>query len=117
MTNDAWFGDTLEPWQHLALAKFRAIEQRRYLIRSTNSGISAFVDPTGKVLAHTQPFVEAALAHPIAWMNGRTVYRLIGDVPWWLVAALSFAMALRRRNRLPPEEQSPNASHAERPAN
>jgi apolipoprotein N-acyltransferase len=97
MTNDAWFGNTLEPWQHLALAKFRAIEQRRFLIRSTNSGISAFVDPTGKMLSHTGPFVEAALAHPIAWLKMTTVYRIIGDFPWWLVTGLSFAGAFFRR--------------------
>lgn len=93
MTNDAWFGNTLEPWQHLALAKFRAIEQRRFLIRSTNSGISAFVDPTGKVLAHTGAFDAEAMAQPISWMTGKTVYRIIGDVPWWLVTIASFLAA------------------------
>ena len=96
MTNDAWFGNSLEPWQHLALAKFRAIEQRRYLIRSTNSGISAFVDPTGKVLAHTAAFEQAALARPIVWLTGTTVYRVIGDCPWWLVAVASFLAAFLR---------------------
>ncbi len=99
MTNDAWFGNTLEPWQHLALAKFRAIEQRRFLIRSTNSGISAFVDPTGKMLAHTGPFVEAGLAHKVAWLQGTTVYRIVGDLPWWLVTAVSVAGAFNRRKR------------------
>lgn len=97
MTNDAWFGDTLEPWQHLALAKFRAIEQRRFLIRSTNSGISAFVNPTGKVLAHTGAFEQAAMSQSISWMNGKTVYRVIGDAPWWLVTAASFCAAFVRR--------------------
>lgn len=97
MTNDAWFGNTLEPWQHLALAKFRAVEQRRFLIRSTNSGISAFVDPTGKVLSHTGPFVEAALAHEISWLKGTTAYRIIGDTPWWLVTGFSLAAAFRKR--------------------
>jgi len=100
MTNDAWFGNTLEPWQHVALAKFRAIEQRRFLIRSTNSGVSAFVDPTGKVLAHTRPFESAAMAQTISWMTGKTVYRVIGDIPWWLVTVASFAAAfIRRRSR------------------
>jgi apolipoprotein N-acyltransferase len=101
MTNDAWFGDSLEPWQHLALAKFRAIEQRRFLIRSTNSGISAFVDPTGKVLAHTGAFEQAAKAQTISWMTGKTVYRVIGDVPWWLVSAMSIAGAFVRRRPKP----------------
>ncbi len=97
MTNDAWFGNTLEPWQHLALAKFRAIEQRRFLIRSTNSGISAFVDPTGRVLAHSVPFEPAALTHTIAWLRGGTIYRAIGDIPWWIVTAASFLAAFRNR--------------------
>lgn len=97
MTNDAWFGDTLEPWQHLALAQFRAVEQRRYLIRSTNSGISAFVDPTGKVLAHTGAFEQTAMAHDVAWMTGKTIYRHVGDTPWFLVSLASFVAAFRRR--------------------
>lgn len=99
MTNDAWFGDTLEPWQHLALAKFRAIEQRRYLIRSTNSGVSAFVDPTGAVLSRTNTFVQTGLTHEVAWLKGGTVYRTIGDWPWLLASAASFALAFRRRKR------------------
>ena len=98
MTNDAWFGDTLEPWQHLALAQFRAVEQRRYLIRSTNSGISAFVDPTGEVVVRTEPFAQAAISHQIAYMNGRTVYRMIGDLPWWLVSIASLALAFWGRS-------------------
>jgi len=53
MTNDAWFGDTTEPWQHLALAKFRAIEHRRFLVRSTNSGVSAIIDPNGAIVEGT----------------------------------------------------------------
>ena len=105
MTNDAWFGDSLEPWQHLALAKFRAIEQRRYLIRSTNSGISAFVDPTGKVLAHSGSFELAAIARPIAWLNGKTVYRVIGDAPWWLVTVAGFLAAFFRRRPKPRAEK------------
>jgi apolipoprotein N-acyltransferase len=97
MTNDAWFGDTLEPWQHMALAQFRAIEQRRYLIRSTNSGISAFVDPTGKVVAHTGAFEQAAMARDVAWMHGKTVYRYLGDLPWLAVSIASAVLAFKRR--------------------
>jgi apolipoprotein N-acyltransferase len=106
MTNDAWFGDSLEPWQHLALAQFRAVEQRRYLIRSTNSGISAFVDPTGKVLANTGAFEQAALSHDVAWLQGKTVYRVIGDVPWWAACLASTILAFRRRRRTEPEAET-----------
>jgi apolipoprotein N-acyltransferase len=49
LTNDSWFGDSHEPLIHLALASFRAIETRRALIRSTNTGISALVDPVGRI--------------------------------------------------------------------
>ncbi len=52
ITNDAWFGDTAEPWEHLALAQLRAVEHRRYFVRGTNSGVSAVIDPVGRVVAH-----------------------------------------------------------------
>jgi apolipoprotein N-acyltransferase len=86
ITNDAWFGDTTEPWEHLALAKFRAIEHRRFLVRSTNSGVSAIVDPMGGVVSHTNTFVAEAQEGTVRWMRGTTVYEVVGDVPWWLLA-------------------------------
>jgi apolipoprotein N-acyltransferase len=97
MTNDAWFGDSTEPWIHLALAKFRTIEHRRYLIRSTNSGVSAFVDPVGRLLSHTSTFERAAISEEIAWLRPTTVFGVIGNAPWWLVSAAAVAMALFRR--------------------
>jgi apolipoprotein N-acyltransferase len=84
LTNDAWFGDTTEPWIHLALAKFRAIEHRRFFVRSTNSGVSAFIDPVGRVLATSETFKEQTLVHQIAWLHGRTVYEALGDYPYWI---------------------------------
>jgi apolipoprotein N-acyltransferase len=86
ITNDAWFGDTTEPWEHLALAKFRAIEHRRFLVRSTNSGVSAIVDPLGGVVSHTKTFVAEAQEGTVRWMRGTTVYEVVGDLPWWLLA-------------------------------
>ena len=70
LTNDAWFGDTTEPWIHLALATLRAVEHRRYFVRSTNSGVSAIIDPVGRVVSHTETFREAALVGEIAWLRG-----------------------------------------------
>lgn len=97
ITNDAWFGDSTEPWIHLALSKFRAIEQRRYLVRSTNSGVSAIVDPVGRVVAHTGTFRQEAARSQIAWMSGRTPYNLWGDAPWWLSTIAVVAMGFWRR--------------------
>ncbi|HWO14122.1 MAG TPA: apolipoprotein N-acyltransferase, partial [Polyangiaceae bacterium] len=98
ITNDAWYGDSTQPWIHLALATFRAIEHRRFFVRSTNSGVSAFIDPVGRVLAHTQTFEQAALSHEVAYLDpGRTPYELYGDAPWWACTALVAGLCLRPR--------------------
>jgi apolipoprotein N-acyltransferase len=96
MTNDAWFGDTEEPWEHLALSELRAVEHRRYLVRGTNSGVSAVVDPVGRVIASGGTFREEGLLATIHWMHGRTVYEIVGDWPW-LLCALAAAFASFRR--------------------
>jgi apolipoprotein N-acyltransferase len=98
ITNDAWFGDTTEPWEHLALAKFRAVEHRRYLVRGTNSGVSAIVDPLGGLVSNTKTFVQDAKVSEVRWMKGHTVYEMVGDLPWWLLA-LGIGFASFRRSR------------------
>ncbi len=102
ITNDAWFGDSTEPWEHLALAKFRAIEHRKYLIRSTNSGVSAIIDPVGRVLSNTETMKQETLLETVHWLSGgRTLYAMIGNLPWWIVALLASVGAfVRRRSRV-----------------
>jgi apolipoprotein N-acyltransferase len=104
MTNDAWFGDTSEPWQHLALAKFRAIEHRRFLVRSTNSGVSAVIDPNGSVLEGTvsTPFKAEQHDAVIRWLRGTTVYEVIGDVPYYLISIAIAVLAFRRKKGVEP---------------
>jgi apolipoprotein N-acyltransferase len=102
LTNDAWFGDTTEPWIHLALAKFRAIEHRRFFVRSTNSGVSAFIDPVGRVLSASHTFKEETLVHEIAWLRGRTLYELLGTRPYWLACVFSLYAAFSKRKRAVP---------------
>jgi apolipoprotein N-acyltransferase len=97
MTNDAWFGDTVEPWEHLALAQLRAVEHRRYLVRGTNSGVSAVVDPVGRVVAHSGTFRQEAIYAPIHWMRSHTVYERIGDWPWLLGSIALGIGAFRKR--------------------
>jgi apolipoprotein N-acyltransferase len=95
ITNDAWFGDSTEPWIHLALSKFRAIEQRRYLVRSTNSGVSAIIDPIGRVVRHSGTYRQEAIRAQVAWLDGRTPYRVIGDAAWWLITLAIAVMSFR----------------------
>ncbi|HEY3822590.1 MAG TPA: apolipoprotein N-acyltransferase [Polyangiaceae bacterium] len=99
MTNDAWFGDTVEPWEHLALAQLRAVEHRRYLVRGTNSGVSAIVDPVGRVVKHSGTFKEEGISAPIHWMRQKTVYERIGDWPW-LLASIALGVGAFRRRKL-----------------
>jgi apolipoprotein N-acyltransferase len=106
ITNDAWFGATTEPWEHLALAQLRAVEHRRFLVRSTNSGVSAVVDPVGRLVAHTevrdvqQGSADGAddLIATVRWMHtGKTVYEILGDSLYWLItAALAVAVFVRK---------------------
>jgi apolipoprotein N-acyltransferase len=99
LTNDAWFGDTTEPWIHLALAQMRAVEHRRYLVRATNSGLSAIVDPVGRVVAEGHTFREETVDAVAHWMTGvRTGYEVWGDVPWWIcTAAIGFMAFFHQR--------------------
>jgi apolipoprotein N-acyltransferase len=64
-------------------------------VRSTNSGVSAIIDPVGRVVAHTDTFHARALASTIAWLRGSTPYRVLGDVPFWLLSLLAAYAALR----------------------
>lgn len=97
ITNDAWFLDTTEPWIHFALAKLRSVEHRRYLVRATNSGVSGIVDATGAVTTHGGTFVAENIVGQARFMTGRTVYRQLGDKPWWVIALVMAGLCLVRR--------------------
>jgi len=99
LTNDAWFGDSSAAAAHLAFATFRAVEHRRYLVHAANSGISAFVDPTGKVTGETPLLQAATSVGTLRWMRASTLYERVGEVPWWCAAAIAFAMAFVPRGR------------------
>jgi apolipoprotein N-acyltransferase len=90
LTNDAWFGATSAPYQHLAMAVLRAVENRRPLIRAANTGISAFISPTGKIEARSPLFVEYTLirdVHPAS--SPLTFYTRFGDFFALLFCAIS----------------------------
>jgi len=99
MTIDTWFGDSIAPWEHLRLAQLRSVEHRRYLVRATNSGVSAIVDATGRITKQAGMFAEEAFIGEVKLMAPTTVYEVIGDVPFWIGAVVSFAIAFFRRPR------------------
>jgi len=79
ITNDAWYGRTSAPFQHFSMAVFRAVENRRALARAANTGISGFVGPTGKIIAASSIFEEAALTAEIPLMRISSLYTRFGD--------------------------------------
>ncbi len=89
LTNDSWYGNTVEPMEHLVLASFRSIEHRRALVRSTNTGISAIVDPVGRIVRRTDQWTKASLTGSIPLMQARTVYAMAGDWIGWVCAIIT----------------------------
>lgn len=80
ITNDAWFGTTSAPFQHLSLTAFRAVENRLYLVRAANTGVSAIIDPTGRVTARTGIFEKTFLTGPVKLHREGTFYTKYGDL-------------------------------------
>ncbi len=93
VSNDAWFGDSIAPHQHLEMARMRALETGRYLLRATNTGISAVIGPHGTILARSPQFEADALSARVVGREGATPYVRAGNVPVILgvLAALGVA--------------------------
>jgi apolipoprotein N-acyltransferase len=116
VTNDAWYGDTSEPWQHLALSVFRAVEARTDLVRAVNTGVSAFIDASGRVTSrsyavdpHLTPTPMTGHMDDMALMEGgHTFYARHGDVFGWTLTIatmllwIGWPLAIRLRNRRAP---------------
>jgi apolipoprotein N-acyltransferase len=99
ITNDGWYGTTSAPYQHMMMATFRAVEQGKYLVRSANTGISAIVDPRGRVLEHTELFEVRTLVRDVPLVPGLTPYARVGDVFAFSCLALSVLAAFVPRGR------------------
>ncbi|MGH8584001.1 MAG: nitrilase-related carbon-nitrogen hydrolase [Gammaproteobacteria bacterium] len=100
VSNDAWFGDSIAPHQHLEMARMRALETGRYLLRATNTGVSAVIGPQGEVIARAPQFEAAALGAEVRGMRGATPYVRLGNYPTLAPAcALLLAAWRARRSR------------------
>jgi apolipoprotein N-acyltransferase len=98
LANDAWFGDSHEPWIHLQVTRFRAVEHRRAVVHATNSGVSALVDPLGRIVARTGLLTREHLRGELPLLEEPALYTRLGDWPGWLAAAvLGACLVLRPR--------------------
>ena len=102
ITNDAWFGETSAPYQHLSMTVFRAIENRLFLVRAANTGISAIIDPRGDILLQSKLFERSALNGSIKIVDEKSFYAAYGDVFVFVCAAFLlaiFILVLKRRTK------------------
>jgi len=99
LTNDAWYGRSVGPWQHLWLAQFRAIETRRSLLRVTNTGVTSLVNAKGELVRSMPLFTPAVMNSEVEILNGETYYVRFGDWFAWGLTGLSLAILLFRLRR------------------
>ncbi len=104
LSNDGYFGDSAAREQHLDIVRMRAVENRRWILRATNDGRTATIDPAGRIRAQLPPYVEAAQRTGFTYIAGQTLYTRTGDWFPLLCGAVSAAMlglALRRGGSYP----------------
>ena len=98
-SNDAWFGDSSAPHQHLQIARMRSLESGRYMVRSTNTGVSAFIDDKGVIQSSSPQFQVHVLTDEIQPMTGMTPYTVFTNIPivGLVFSLLGFALWLGRK--------------------
>jgi apolipoprotein N-acyltransferase len=92
ISDDGWYGDTSAPWQHLNMARMRAVENRRWILRDTNTGVTAVIDPYGRVRQSIPRHKLDALPAGYAFRDDVTFYSAHGDVFGWACAILSLGI-------------------------
>ena len=97
LTNDGWFGNSTGPYQHLQQARLRAIEQGLPVVRAANTGISAVIDPMGRIVARLGLGVEGVLDSSLPAAIAPTIYARSGDIPTAMIVAAALILVIRRR--------------------
>jgi len=102
LTNDAWYGRTSAPYQHMTMITFRAVENRLYVARAANTGISAIIDPVGTIVTQTELFKRGVLTGQVACVGGSTFYSRHGDIFVYccmiFLCAIISATVIRRKS-------------------
>ncbi len=94
LSADGWYGDTSAPWQHLNMARMRAVENHRWLLRDTNSGVTAAIDPYGRVVQSLPRHTQSTLEAQFGYENDLTFYAVHGDLFAWLCAIIAIVLAV-----------------------
>jgi apolipoprotein N-acyltransferase len=101
LTNDSWYGDGFEQRQHLTLAAMRTIEHRRWMVRATSTGISAFIDASGRIVQHLPLGKAGVMVKDVPMLSGETVFERFGQWPGWLALGVLIAGTAIGRRRQP----------------
>jgi len=94
LTNDAWFGRTSAPYQHLSMAVFRCVENGLPMVRAANTGISAFILANGKIVNKSELFVRGTLQREIQLKQKKTFYSQLGDIFAILIIIITISKLL-----------------------
>jgi apolipoprotein N-acyltransferase len=97
LTNDGWFGISTGPYQHLQQARLRAVEEGLPVVRAANTGISAVIDPSGRIVAQLGLGIEGVLDANLPQALPPTIYARIKDIPAAVIMAAALLLVIRRR--------------------
>ncbi len=103
ISDDGWYGDSSAPWEHLDMVRMRAIENDRWVLRATNTGITASIDPFGRVTAAIPRHVRGSMLAGFSYRDGRTFYTRFGDWFGWvcvMVSVVGLGLGFTRRREV-----------------
>lgn len=100
VSNDTWFGSSIGPWQHLQLARMRALENERMLVRATNNGITAVISSQGQILASLPQFTRGVLRYDLEMRSGKTPFQRFGSWPILFIAVAILVFGAYRSQKI-----------------